>query len=85
MAKAYIVEGRTMPAIGEAFGCSRQAVNDAVTTVWRKIETYRESQRTEAAGNVLLPPGWESVTLIAPSHLVSKFRLEIAQAAKENA
>lgn len=31
----------------------------------------------------LLPPGWEQVTLIAPSHLIAKFRGEIAQASPQ--
>jgi len=79
-AHAALVEGRTLQELGNQYGWTRQAVGDAVGIVWRVLESYRQSQRAEAEAGVLLPPGWEKVTLIAPSHLIAKFRDEIARA-----
>ena len=80
-ARAHLVDGLTMQAVGEQHGCSRQAVNDSVNTFWRAVENYRESQKAAAHAAGELPEGWEQVTLVAPSHLIEKFRYEIAQAA----
>lgn len=79
-ARLALVDGQTLQAVGDQFGWSRQAVGDAVSVVWKKLEDYHESQRVAANAGALLPPGWEQVTLIAPSHLIAKFRSEIAQA-----
>lgn len=79
-ARLALVEGRTLQAVGDQYGWSRQAAGDAVSVVWKKLEDYRESQRAAANTGALLPPGWEQVTLIAPSHLIDKFRGEIARA-----
>jgi hypothetical protein len=73
-ARQALVEGRTLQAIGDQFGWSRQAVGDAVAVVWRMSENYRRSQLT---ASVLLPAGWEQVTVIAPSELIQKLRSEI--------
>lgn len=80
-ARAALVDGETLQVLGDRFGWTRQAVGDAVSAVWRTLETYHESQRAAASAGALLPPGWEQVTLIAPSHLIEQFRREIAQAA----
>lgn len=77
MARLAIVEGRSMPSIGTQYGCTKQSVADAITIVWREVAKYRESQRVAAEN---LPPGWEQVTLIAPSCLIKKFRRELIQA-----
>lgn len=84
-ARAALVDGQTLQAVGDRFGWSRQAAGDAVNAVWRTLESYHESQRAAANAGALLPPGWEQVTLIAPSHLISKFRGEIAQASPQPA
>lgn len=74
-----LVDGQTLQSVANIFGWTRQAVGDAVDVVWRTFERYRESQRAAANAGTQLPPGWEKVTLIAPSHLITKFRAEIAQ------
>jgi hypothetical protein len=79
-ARLCLVEGRTLQAVGDQFGCSRQSVNESVRVIWKTLENYRESQRVAASAGALLPPGWEQVTLIAPGHLIAKFREDIAQA-----
>ena len=78
-AYAAMVEGRSMTAISEEAGWCRQAVSKVVGVVWKTFERYQESQREAAKAGTLLPPGWEQVTLIAPSHLIEKFRREIAE------
>ncbi len=77
-ARAALVDGLTQQAIATPYGWSRQAVNDAVTVVWNTLGKYRASQSNSANSGVLLPPGWELVTLIAPTCLIEKFRSEIA-------
>ncbi|GJJ05663.1 hypothetical protein RugamoR64_62010 [Duganella rhizosphaerae] len=47
------------------------------------MEEYHEAQRATAHAGLLVPPGWEVVTLVAPSALVTKFRAEIAQIAAD--
>lgn len=76
-ARAAMVDGKTHQSIGDDFGWTKQAVGDAVSHVWRVLQSYHESQAA-AANAALLPPGWEQVILIAPSELVAKFREEIA-------
>jgi len=83
-ARAALVDGETLQAVGTRFGWSRQAVGDAVSIVWRTLESYHQSQRAAANAGALLPPGWEQVTLIAPSDLIAKFRGEIATAAAQS-
>jgi len=77
-ARAALVEGETLAEIAARYGWSRQAVNTAVGTFWDKLAEYQEAQRTSTHAGVLVPPGWEVVTLIAPRALVEKFRAEIA-------
>jgi hypothetical protein len=80
-ARLAMVEGETLSSVGSRYGWSRQAAGDAVRVVWQALESYQASQRATANAGALLPPGWEQVTLIAPAHLIEKFRDEIAQAA----
>jgi hypothetical protein len=82
-AKAALVDGMSLATVAEAFGWSRQAVNDAIGQVWAARERYHESQRANAQASVLLPPGWEQVTLIAPSHMIERFRADIAKTSTE--
>ena len=78
-AHAAMVEGKSMSAISKEAGWCRQAVSKVVGIVWKTFERYQESQREAAKAGTLLPPGWEQVTLIAPSPLIEKFRREIAE------
>lgn len=78
-ARAALVDGQTFKSVADMFGWSRQAVNNAVMVVWRTLENYRQSQRAEVNAGMLLPLGWEQVTLIAPNHLIEKFRAELAE------
>jgi hypothetical protein len=76
-ARQALVEGRTWRVVANQYGWSAQAVGDTVNVVWKTLEAFREAQRA-ASVSVLLPAGWEQVTLIAPSCLVEKFRTELA-------
>ena len=78
-ARAALVDGTTYQTVGTSFGWSRQAVGDAVNAVWRAYESYQESRSAEARAGALVPPGWQRVTLVAPEHLVRKFKDEIAR------
>lgn len=80
-ARLALVDGQTLQGVANLYGWSRQAVGDAVKVVWKTFEKYHESQRAAASAGTLMPPGWEQVTLIAPTSLIAKFRAEIADAA----
>jgi hypothetical protein len=82
-ARAALVDGVAQQTVAVPFGWTRQAVHDAVTVVWNTLVKYREGQSRSTNASVLLPPGWELVTLIAPSSLIEKFRIEIAAYANE--
>jgi len=76
-ARLVLVEGHTLQTAGNRFGWSRQAVGDTINVVWKTLENYRKAQ--DATASERLPPDWEKATLIAPRHLIDKFRGEIAQ------
>ena len=83
-ARAVLVDGQTLQATATRFGwTSRNTVFECVNAVWKVSEKYRAAQAAAARAATLLPPGWEQVTLIAPSALIARFRLEIAEAAKQ--
>ena len=82
-ARAALVEGQTLQAAANVYGWSRQAVGDAVGIVWRTRERYYASQRASANAETKLPNGWEKVVLIAPTHLIPKFRGEILAATQQ--
>ena len=82
-ARRALVDGETLQAVGKHYGWSRQAVGDAVGVVWRAFADYRASLQATAAAVGHLPPGWDSVTLIAPNELICKFREEISKATKK--
>jgi len=82
-ARRALVDGDTLQTVGKHYGWSRQAVGDAVGVVWRAFGDYKESQQATAAAVGHLPPGWDSVTLIAPHELIRKFREDISKATKK--
>lgn len=83
-ARAVLVDGQTLQGTATRFGwASRNTVHECVNAVWKAFERYHESQAAAARSSALLPPGWEQVTLIAPSSLIAKFRLEISEAVKD--
>lgn len=81
-ARACLVDGIAQQAAATPYGWTRQAVNDAITVVWKTLQDYRAAQSKSANAGVLLPPGWEQVTLIAPTALIEKFRVEIGTYAR---
>jgi hypothetical protein len=84
-ARAVLVDGQTLQGTATRFGwASRNTVHECVNAVWKAFERYHASQAAAAKSSALLPPGWEQVTLIAPSSLIAKFRLDIAEAAGES-
>lgn len=58
---------------------SKQAVGSAVTAVWTAFDKYKESQKAANSAGMLLPAGWEQVTVIAPSHLIKELQAKIAK------
>jgi hypothetical protein len=79
-ARLALVEGKTLQSIADIHGGTRQRIDAAVAAVWRVYERYQMGLQASAEAVPQLPPGWEKVTLIAPGHLIAKFRAEIAAA-----
>lgn len=77
-ARSALVDGETLAEIAKRYNCTPQAINKAVGRFWEKLEEYHAAHRAKTHEGVLVPPGWEVVTLIAPSALVERFRAEIA-------
>lgn len=82
-ARAVLVDNQTLEMAATPYGWTRQAVNSAIVIVLRTRERFLEAQAISAGA--LLPPGWELVTLVAPSDLVAKFKEEITAAATVHA
>jgi hypothetical protein len=76
-ARAALVDGETQAVIAARYGwTSRQAVNVCVDTLWQALQRAKEAQ--QLAGETIIPPGWQQVTLIAPGWMIEKFRAELA-------
>lgn len=84
-AEMFLVHGKTYEAAAKPFDWTRQAVFDAVKQVWKKHLDLKTAQSIESNEGLLLPPGWEKVTFIAPSCLIAKFREDIANYSKNEA
>lgn len=78
VARAALVDGETLAVIAERHQCTRQAVNGAVDTFWSKLAEYHEAEKAKAHAGVLVPPGWEVVTIVAPTEMIEKFRADLA-------
>lgn len=78
-ARMAMVDGMTFQAVADKLDCTRQAVDDAIGSVWRAYTRLNEAQRVAANAGTLLPPGWEQITLVAPTELIARFRAEIAE------
>ncbi len=78
--RAALVEGLPLKEIAERYGWTKQAVSDSASKVLKVMDRYRESQRVSSGTGNQLPLGWEQVTLITPTHLIERFRQEIARA-----
>jgi len=82
----YLVEGKTGAAIAVQFNWTRAAVSDAAQTVRGFLESYQEARRISAAASALeVPPGWECVTLCAPTDLAAQLRATVAAKAPPGA
>ena len=67
-----------MQAIATHFGwSSRQTVSDAVSSVYAAWTRLEEAQLMSDMVGVLTPAGWESVTLVAPPTLITRWRKEL--------
>jgi len=78
-ARAALVDGETGQQIADRYGWTRQAVSDAVRSVWARAEEYRQSLEIKAEAESHIPHGWQKVELIAPTELIRMFQAEIAK------
>lgn len=83
LARLAMVDGQSLQGVADLYGRTKSYVSDAVRVIWDAHERFLESQRVAAAP--LLPPGWEIVTLAAPSSIVPELRARVAEAAAEEA
>lgn len=77
-AKKVMVEGRTLQSVADEYGLSRQSIDGSVGAVWATLQKYRENRIIARNDGVIMPPGWEQVTLIAPKRMIDKLRQDIA-------
>ncbi len=70
-AKAALVDGLTLKQVGDQYGWTRQAVNDVVTSFWQVYERYQQGQAAASEFISQTRPGWELVTIVAPTDLVN--------------
>ena len=77
-AKKVMVEKQPLRVVADEYGVSRQSIDGSVRAVWSTILKYRKGQIQTGNGVIVLPPGWEQVTLIAPKRLIEKFKVELA-------
>lgn len=90
IAKDVLVYGLKPSEVAEKYGISRQRVSLNTARVWEAYEFDREVAEKrnlvtaaihlsieKPNNNMIIPAGWEQVTLLAPSSLVNKFRLEV--------
>lgn len=82
-ARLCLVDDLSYEASANAIGLgwSRQAVGDCVRVVWKEYEKYQKSRAISRGNEKEVPPGWEQVTLTAPSHLIPELYALIAAAA----
>jgi len=84
LARLAMVDGQSLQGVASLHGRTRSYVSDAVRVIWDAHERFLQSQRV-AGSQMLLPPGWELVTLAAPSALVAELRARIAEVAAREA
>lgn len=78
-ARAVLVDGLSYRAAQAQLDLSSpNSVLQAVNQVWSAAEQLSPEQRAVASSTVV-PPGWEQVTLIAPTDLIAWFRVQLAQ------
>ena len=82
-ARCALVDDEPLDVIGERYGWRKQSVSDCVTTVWKTLEAFQEGQRAQQAALEKLPPGWERLTLVAPTYLIEKWKAELAEVSKK--
>jgi hypothetical protein len=84
VARLAMVDGQSLQGVADLHQTTRSYVSDAVRVIWEAYERFMESQRVASKGKQpLLPPGWEMVTLAAPSSLIAELRAMIAVAAEQ--
>lgn len=80
-ARLAMVERVGGAAIAKQFNKSRPAVSGDVSAVWEVIVLMR-GQKAAAVGSpassTLVPPGWEQVTIVAPSWMVQQISASLA-------
>lgn len=72
-AYAILVANKSYTTVAAEYGCSRQSIGDAVNSVWDTYQRVLASQAAEE-DDATIPPGWERVTLVAPTEIIAAFR-----------
>ena len=72
-ARSVLLDGMSCQDVAIKIGCTRQAVSQTVIQIKKMIERYRS-----AIPEAKIPPGWEEFTIVAPKHLIERFRDEVS-------
>ena len=80
--RRVLVDGVPPPVVAGDEGVSPQALHRQYAKVLKKISERRPSS---APSEVLMPDGWESVTIVAPSEFIATVRKQLADYLKASA
>lgn len=75
VARARAVDGLSLGTVAATYGCSRAAVTDAVNTVWRTLDRYRESQKI--FNESILPAGWGRAVVMGPVETIQNLIVQL--------
>ena len=79
-ARSALVDGLTMQAVADRYGWTRQAVNSAVSVVWRVRGQYLESERIKSEMiKTELPEGWKQIIVTGPGDEIDELEKLWAQ------
>lgn len=84
-ARSVLVDGASLQSASDAQGwVSRNTAHEAAQRIWAAHERAQELAQEADAARALLPPGWEQVTLVAPTSLIRQWRKQVADYVREN-
>jgi len=84
-----MVDGVPGVTVAEEYDINPTGLSISMARVWKllgkeapqakeKKKAVRVAEESSLLGGLLLPPGWQQVTLVAPSSMIEKIRSEIA-------
>ena len=80
-----MVDGVPGVEVAREYRLAPQSLSISMARVWKllgkavaKAEAVEVEEESSVLGGLVLPPGWQQVTLIAPASMIEKIRADIA-------